>query len=83
MVCYPLLYINIKMYVYLILTFNFLSFLLISATLACNVGLVQRTCLLIHPAAYTPDLVQSSFVLAIYIRICSLSIFMFCKIAVI
>ena len=61
MVIYTLLYINIEIYVEFILTFKLLNCFIISATLACNVGLFQRTCLLIHPAAVTPDLVQSSF----------------------
>ena len=44
------------------LIFKLSNLLLISTTLACNVGLFQRTCLLIHPAASTPELVQCSFV---------------------
>ena len=58
MVVYPLLYINITIYVYIMLTFKCLNLLSISATLACIVGLFQRTCLPIHPAAFTPELVH-------------------------
>ena len=58
--CYVLLF---KLYVYVILTCIFWNYLFISATLACNVGLFQRTCLLIHPAVVTPDLVQPSLCL--------------------
>ena len=42
-------------------TFRCLHLLLISATLACNVAMFQIISFEQNPAAFTPDLMQSSF----------------------
>ena len=76
-VIYPSSYICICYSNYFsILTFRLLNLLLISSVLAFKVGLFQRTCLLIHPAVFTPGLVQSSLVLCLFMYCSFLSGFL-------